>query len=73
VPPCRIIFIVEEAAEGGYTARALGHSIFTEADTPAELKEAVRDAVRCHFDEQDAPQLIRLHLVKDEVIAPLLG
>lgn len=46
-----IIFLVEEAPEGGYTARALGHSIFTEADTLDELKEAVQDAVRCHFDD----------------------
>lgn len=64
-----IIFVVEEAAEGGYTARALGHSIFTEADTREDLKEAVRDAVRCHFDEAAAPRLIRLHFVQDEVIA----
>ena len=46
-----IIFVVEEAPEGGYTARALGHSVFTEADTLEELPEMVRDAVRCHFDE----------------------
>ena len=64
-----IIFVVEEAAEGGYTARALGHSIFTEADTREALKDAVRDAVRCHFDEGEAPSLIRLHFVQDEVIA----
>ena len=60
-----IIFVVEEAAEGGYVARALGHSIFTEADT----REALKEAVRCHFDEGQAPSLIRLHLVQDEVIA----
>jgi len=46
-----IIFIVEEAPEGGFTARALGHSIFTEADTWDELKESVREAVRAHFEE----------------------
>ena len=46
-----IIFLVEEAPEGGYTARALGFSIFTEADTWIELKEAVQEAVRCHFEE----------------------
>jgi hypothetical protein len=45
-----IIFLVQEAPEGGYTAQAVGHSIFTEADTWDELKEAVQDAVRCHFD-----------------------
>ncbi|MFZ5818361.1 MAG: 2-oxoisovalerate dehydrogenase [Chloroflexota bacterium] len=45
-----IIFLVEDAPEGGYTARALGHSIFTEADSWEELKEAIQEAVRCHFD-----------------------
>ncbi len=64
-----IIFAVEESPEGGYTARALDHSIFTEADTLAELKEMLRDAVSCHFDEEARPRLIRLHLVKDEVIS----
>ena len=48
-----VLFLVEEAAEGGYTARALGHSVFTEADTWDELREAVRDAVRCHFDPDE--------------------
>jgi hypothetical protein len=46
-----LIFLVEDAPEGGYTARALGASIFTEADTLEELQDQVRDAVRCHFDE----------------------
>ena len=65
-----IIFIVEENPEGGYTAKAVGEAIFTEADTIAELKNMVKDAVKCHFDsEADRPVLIRLHLVKDEVIS----
>jgi hypothetical protein len=63
-----VLFLVEEADEGGYTARALGHSIFAEADTWEELKEAVRDAVHCHFDPSDQPDLIRLHVVRDEVV-----
>jgi hypothetical protein len=63
-----IIFVVEEADEGGYTARALGESIITEADSVAELREAVRDAVRCHFEEGKAPTIIRLHFVRDEVL-----
>jgi len=46
-----LIFVVEEAREGGYTARALGGSNFTEADTVEQLHEEVRDAVRCHFDD----------------------
>ncbi len=64
-----IIFLVEDAPEGGYTARALGESIFTEADTSPELHNKVRDAVRCHFEENNVPKLIRLHHVKEEVIA----
>lgn len=64
-----LIFVVEEAPEGGYTARALNAPIFTEADTLAELPEQVRDAVRCHFDEGQAPRVIRLHFVREEVIA----
>jgi hypothetical protein len=55
-----IIFLVENAPKGGYTAQALGSSIFTEADTWEELKQAVRDAVQCHFDEVALPALIRL-------------
>ncbi len=64
-----IIFVIEEAAEGGFTARALGASIFTEADDLAELHEQIRDAVRCHFDEPERPKLIRLHFVREEIIA----
>ena len=50
-----IIFVVEDAPEGGYTARAVGESIFTEAETLDDLHNRVRDAVRCHFDENNAP------------------
>ena len=64
-----VLFLVEDAAEGGYIARALGHSIFTEADSWEELKEAVRDAVCCHFDAEEQPHLIRLHAVREEVVA----
>ncbi len=63
-----VIFLVEEAAEGGYTARTVDESIFTEADDVEALREAVRDAVRCHFEEPDRPRLIRLHFVRDEVL-----
>jgi len=63
-------FLVEEAPEGGYTARGLGAPVFTEADTLEELREAVRDAVRCHFDPGTEPKLIRLHLVREEVLTP---
>jgi hypothetical protein len=63
-----IIFVVEEAPEGGYTAKAVGHNIFVEADSLAELKKMVRDAVHCHCEAEDMPGLARLHVVKDEVI-----
>ena len=65
-----IIFLVEESMEGGYTARALGEAIFTEAETLEELRFAVKEAVHCHFEVgEKMPKLIRLHLVKDEVFA----
>jgi hypothetical protein len=64
-----VVFLVEDAAEGGLIARALGHSIFTEAENYDELRQQVRDAVQCHFDEGDRPTIIRLHYVKDEVLA----
>jgi len=63
-----VFFLVEEALEGGYTARAIGESIFTEADTIDELKSNIREAVQCHFDEGNTPKIIRLHLVKEEII-----
>ena len=64
-----IIFLVEESVEGGYEAKALGYSIYTEEESLGELKEAIIDAVRCHFEEKEMPHIIRIHLVKDEVIA----
>ena len=64
-----IIFMVEEdKTEGGFTAQALGYSIFTEGETIEELKVMLQDAVRCHFEEKEMPSIIRLHIVKDEVI-----
>ena len=63
-----IVFIVESAPEGGFTARALGESIFTESDTEAELRVAVQDAVHCHFDEGTLPKVIRLYFVRDEML-----
>jgi len=67
--PSEIIFSVQESPEGGYEARALDFSIFTEADSLDELKAMIRDAVSCHFDPADKPAVIRLHMVKDEVIS----
>ena len=64
-----IIFLVEDAPEGGFTARALGTSIVTEADDLKMLHQQVRDAVHCHFEEGKTPQIIRLHFTREEVIA----
>jgi hypothetical protein len=64
-----IVFVVEEAAEGGYTARALGYSIYTEADTWEELKTAIQDAISCHFDEKDRPRVVRMHYLREEIFA----
>lgn len=63
-----IIFLVEDSTEGGYEARALGQSIFTDGESMEELKENIREAVRCHFEEKATPSVIRLHYVKDELI-----
>jgi hypothetical protein len=69
VTQSELVFVVEEAPEGGYTARALGQAIFTEADDLDQLREMVRDAVVCHFDEDERPRVVRLHLVRDELLA----
>lgn len=61
--------MVEEAEEGGHIAYALGEPIVTEADTMTELKVMVCAAVRCHFANGKGPAIIRLHLVKEEVIS----
>jgi hypothetical protein len=65
-----IVFVVDEAPEGGFTTRAVGEAIFTEADTVEQLRANVRSAVECHFDEGQAPKVIRLHIVRDEILAP---
>ena len=63
-----IIFAVEEDPEGGYVAEALGHAIVTQGETLEELRRMVRDAVRCHFDAEARPAVIRLHFLKEEVL-----
>ena len=67
--PGELIFSVTESPEGGFEARALGHSIFTDADALPELRARVRDAVDCHFEDADRPRVIRLHFVREEVLA----
>ena len=63
-----VIFVVRESSEGGFEAQAVGHSIFTEADTLEELRRQVQDAVQCHFPEESRPRIIRLHFVREEVL-----
>lgn len=63
-----IIFLVEESPEGGYVAKGLNASIYTEADSMEQLRAAVKDAVNCHFDDKKK-RIIRLHIVKDEIVA----
>jgi hypothetical protein len=61
-----IIFVVRESPEGGYEAHALGHSIFTEADTLEELRRQVQDAVQCHFPDESRPKIILLFELLNE-------
>ncbi len=68
MPANEIVFQVWESSEGGYEARAVGYSIFTEGDDWEHLKFMMRDAVLCHFDDGQAPQSIRVHLIQSEVI-----
>jgi predicted RNase H-like HicB family nuclease len=63
-----IIFTVEESPEGGYEAKTSGHSIYTEGETFEELKQNIKEAIRCHF-EHDVPKIVRLHYIKEEVFA----
>lgn len=63
-----IIFLVEDAIEGGFTARALGVSIFTQAETNDELRANIREAVECFYGDDTAPKIIRLHYVREEVL-----
>jgi hypothetical protein len=64
-----IIFIITESLDGGYEAKAVGHSIYTQCDEYGELAETLKDAVLCHFDKGNMPSMIRMHFIKDEVIA----
>ncbi|MCB9139695.1 MAG: 2-oxoisovalerate dehydrogenase [Caldilineaceae bacterium] len=64
-----IFFLVRESPEGGYEAEALNHSIYTDADTLEELRAMIKDAVACHFDENERPALIRLHFTREETLA----
>jgi len=63
-----IIFLIEESNEGGYEARAIGHSIFTEGEDLEDVKKNVKEAIQCHFDEGDIPSIVRLHFVREELM-----
>lgn len=67
--PKEIIFLVEDSLEGGYEAKALGESIFTEGDSLDELKSNIKEAVHCHFEEDNVPSLITLRFVKEETLS----
>jgi len=64
-----LVFLVEESQDGGYYARAVNHSIITQGGTIAELKTMISDAVRCHFDEAEMPDLIHMHITHEETFA----
>jgi hypothetical protein len=64
-----LVFEVVQEAHGGYTAEALGESIFTEADSWEELRANVREAVQAFYFDAEPPASIRLRLVRDEVLA----
>jgi hypothetical protein len=73
-PMCHLReLVVDQTPRGGYTARALGEAIVTQADTVQGLHANVRDALRCHFDDGAAPRMIRLHFARDEVITARNG
>ncbi len=67
--PNEILFLVEESVDGGYEAQAPGYSIYTQGDTLEEIGRMAVDAVRCHFDQDEMPSIVRLHVVREEVLA----
>lgn len=64
-----ITFIVDEVLTGGFTAKAMGASIFTEAESYEQIREIIKKAVRCHFEGSELPKVIKLHFVKEEIIS----
>jgi len=64
-----IIFIVSESLDGGYEAQAVGCSIYTQCDEYTELPMVLRDAVKCHFEQNTMPSMIRIHFINDKIIA----
>ena len=66
--PQEIIFLAQEDPSSGYIAWAQGHNIYTQADSWEELLEMIKDAVRCHFDEDEIPKFVHVHFVKDVTV-----
>ena len=64
-----IVFSVTQETDGGFVAECLSHDIFTQADNWDELRANVREAVAAYFFDQLGPTMIRLHLVRDELLA----
>jgi hypothetical protein len=69
-PQTELVFLVEESPRGGFTASAVGASIFTQADTLDGLRANVREAVSCHYETGQRPESIRLRIVYEEVLGP---
>ena len=68
LPDAAIVFHVWECPDGGYKANTADYSIFTEGDDWEHMKSMLRDAVLCHFDDEEMPTAIRIHVVQNEVI-----
>ena len=64
-----IVFTVTQEADGGFVAECLTHDIFTQGNSWEELRANVREAASAYFFDQTGPSAIRLHLVRDEVMA----
>jgi predicted RNase H-like HicB family nuclease len=64
-----IIFLIEESLDGGFEAKAVGYSIFTEGETEDEIRKNILEAVRCHFEESDLPSFINIRFLREEQIA----
>jgi hypothetical protein len=64
-----IIFLIEESLDGGFEAKAVGYSIFTEGETENEVRKNILEAVRCHFDETEMPSFINIRFLREEQIA----
>lgn len=64
-----LVFHVTQENDGGYVAECLSHDIFTQANSWEELRGKVREAVSAYFFDQPRPAAVRLHLVRDELLA----